>query len=257
MVGALFAASRHVVLKGVESCVEAYQVQIHVHSGQTHTAAAFRTACCTSHSAKVRQHRGLPTANCTSHVPIPTVSCRPFANDTIPQEPGSFLSVATETSTADHLISNSPLRFDLVSPPASAPRDVYALPESSSNTSDSFILHIFPSTSQHRLQITKSPLYGPWPEEDPAYGSTKSFATSTLEKLVPVDIAAQGMADWERGGQLLKASDRPRPQMKEELLAEITEERKARRAEKEKDQKMIAAGGLLAKFQACSENDGR
>ncbi|RKU49711.1 hypothetical protein DL546_009873 [Coniochaeta pulveracea] len=172
-------------------------------------------------------------------------------------EPGSFLSVATETSTADHLISNSPLRFDLVSPPASAPRDVYALPESSSNTSDSFILHIFPSTSQHRLQITKSPLYGPWPEEDPAYGSTKSFATSTLEKLVPVDIAAQGMADWERGGQLLKASDRPRPQMKEELLAEITEERKARRAEKEKDQKMIAAGGLLAKFQACSENDGR
>jgi hypothetical protein len=37
--------------------------------------------------------------------------------------------------------------------------------------------------------------------------------------------------------------------VKEELLAEITEERKARRAEREKDEKMIAAGGLLARFK--------
>jgi hypothetical protein len=57
------------------------------------------------------------------------------------------------------------------------------------------------------------------------------------------------MTDWETGGQVLKAADRPRPQVKEELLAEITEERKARRAEREKDEKMIAAGGLLARFK--------
>lgn len=66
---------------------------------------------------------------------------------------------------------------------------------------------------------------------------------------MPVDIAAQCMADWETGGQLLKAADRPRPQLKEELLAEIAEERKARREEKEKDREMVAAGGLLAGFQ--------
>lgn len=180
------------------------------------------------------------------------------------QEPGSFISVASSASTVNNLIENAPLRFDLVpdrpsssrlstTTEGTAPRDIYALDRSTAptltNNPDSFILSIFPADMQHRVHITKSPLYGPWPIEDAAYGSVKTFASSVLEDTVPKDITAKGMVDWDTGGQMVKLTDRPRVSPvseKERFLAGVWEEREARRREKKNLEKNMAGGGAAA-----------
>lgn len=67
-----------------------------------------------------------------------------------------------------------------------------------------FILHIFPTQSyKHKTMIRYSPLHGPWPDDKPS-----SFVTSALRVIVPKDMAAKGLWDWETGGQAEKAAPR-------------------------------------------------
>lgn len=173
------------------------------------------------------------------HQPIPSKGVVSLLNKS--QEPGSFVSVAAQPATVNNLIDNSPLRFDLVPERSDPTRDIYRLDK----TGDSFVLHIFPSTSQHRVQITKAPVYGPWPKEE---GSGKSFATSVLEGLVPTDVAGKGMADWETGGQMVRMSDRARPR-EGELVARVVEERRVRRREREEEKESLEKGGILGGFR--------
>lgn len=112
------------------------------------------------------------------------------------------------------------------------PTDIYRLHPATGpgDGRQTFTLSIFPSDTKHRHQIQKSPLYGPWPEKNNACGPVNSLVTSALKQLVPNDMAAKGLADWETGGQTLSKFDRGYSD-RSELVGAIIERRIARRNE--------------------------
>lgn len=115
-----------------------------------------------------------------------------------------------------------------------------------SDTRQSFVLSIFPSDTQHRHQIQKSPLYGPWPQNRPC-GPLKSFVTEALKQIVPDDMAARGLRDWETGGQTLKMLDKGHAD-RSSLVESIVERRIARRKDREEAIEKRSRGNLLQTF---------
>jgi hypothetical protein len=164
--------------------------------------------------------------------------------------------VATKALTVQQLVVNSPLQFDYVPEPTTSnhdsatggvPRDIHSLHKAMgpSDSGQSFVLSIFPSDTQHRYQIQKSPLYGPWPENRPC-GPVKSLVTEALKQVIPNDMAAKGLRDWETGGQALKMLDRGHAD-RSSLVENIVERRIARRKDRE-DAKRRSRGNLLQTF---------
>lgn len=152
---------------------------------------------------------------------------------------------------------NSPLEFDYVPAPATVnqdsatggvPRDIHSLHKAMgpSDSRQSFVLNIFPSDTQHRHQIQKSPLYGPWPENRQC-GPVKSFTTEALRLVVPHDMAARGLRDWDTGGQTLKMLDRGHAD-RASLVDTIVERRIARRKDREDTVGKRSRGNLLQTF---------
>lgn len=165
--------------------------------------------------------------------------------------------MATKALTVQQLVVNSPLQFDYVPEPTTpyhdsttggVPRDIHSLHKAMgpSESRQSFVLRVFPSDAQHRHQIQKSPLYGPWPENRPC-GPVKSFVTEALKQVVPNDMAAKGLRDWETGGQTLKALDKGHAD-RSSLVESIVERRIARRRDREDATARRSRGNLLQTF---------
>jgi hypothetical protein len=170
------------------------------------------------------------------------------------KRPDAFSAIATKALTVKHLVANSPLQFDYVPEPTTAdqesttggvPRDIHSLHKAMdrSDSRQSFMLSVFPSDTEHRYQIQKSPLYGPWPENRQC-GPVKSFATEALRQLLPNDMAAKGLRDWDTGGQTLKMFDRGYGD-KASLADVIVQRRIAQRQEREVALEKRARGNLL------------
>ncbi len=157
-----------------------------------------------------------------------------------------------------HLVVNSPLQFDYVpestttdhaSATGEVPRDIYSLhkPTGESDSRQSFVLRIFPSDTEHRFQIQKSPLYGPWPENRPC-GPVKSFITEALRQVVPNDMSAKGLRDWDTGGQALKSIDK-RYADRASLVETIVKRKRARQKETKIALEKRSRGNLLQTFK--------
>ncbi|KAF6825617.1 hypothetical protein CPLU01_10195 [Colletotrichum plurivorum] len=150
--------------------------------------------------------------------------------------PSSFISVLSERSQMKELIKLSPLQYQLATPrptgsvrgfltdttstdpvissePASeAPRRA-ADPDLAADHADhkEFTLHIFPAeTYIHSAANRSSKLHGSWPEA--RRGTTMSHV---LKAAMPDDVAAEGLSDWETGGQVAASA---RGQMLEDVL---------------------------------------
>jgi hypothetical protein len=165
--------------------------------------------------------------------------------------------MATKALTVQHLVENSPLQFDYVPEPATShqdsatagvPRDIHSLHKAMgpSDSRQSFVLSIFPSDTQHRDQIQKSPLYGPWPENRQC-GPVRSLVTEALKKVVPIDMSAKGLSDWETGGQTLKMFDRGHAG-RMSLKDTIVERRAIRRKDREDTMEKRSTGNFLQTF---------
>ena len=177
------------------------------------------------------------------------------------QDPAAFNAVATKAITVQHLVENSPLQFDYVPEPTTSdqesatggvPRDIYSLQKAMGKSGDkqSFVLSIFPGDTEHRYQVQKSPIYGPWPEERPC-GPLESFARNALTQVVPADMAARGLRDWETGGQAGKMFDRNHAD-RSSLAQTIKEQRIARRQDAERVKEKRSRGSLLQTVKVSS-----
>ncbi|CRK11534.1 hypothetical protein BN1723_009405 [Verticillium longisporum] len=132
----------------------------------------------------------------------------------------SFVSVASDNESASELIRRSPLEYQLATgdskgsvrtflttnpstePILNSAADSQIDTESNIRvegqaTQKDFKLHIFPAPDYiHSAAIRASPLHGPW-----ADGRRETIMSSLLKRSLPADVAADGLSDWESGGQ--------------------------------------------------------
>ncbi|KAM7204089.1 hypothetical protein V8F33_001724 [Rhypophila sp. PSN 637] len=110
----------------------------------------------------------------------------------------SFISVARSIADLWKIRKASPIQFDYKDEKTSeaVPDPRVALP--SSTSTQTFTVEAFPAPDYpHGKAIKKSPLYGPWPPQ-----TDRSLVTLALMEVVPKDMAAGGLADWETGAQM-------------------------------------------------------
>ncbi|KAK3684896.1 hypothetical protein B0T22DRAFT_464421 [Podospora appendiculata] len=124
------------------------------------------------------------------------------------QDASSFISVATNRATADTIIARSPLEFEYVNESAHAAgshddkslADAGAEAGTAGEPKRTFVVEVFPAGNYgHKSTVKRSPLHGPWPGDNGPLGG-ESFATAALRAVVPADMAARGLRDWETGG---------------------------------------------------------
>lgn len=108
-----------------------------------------------------------------------------------PRPSGSVRGFLTDTTSTDPVISSEP--------GSEAPRRA-----ADSDTADDqadhkeFALHIFPAeTYIHSAALRSSPLHGPWPET-----RRRTTMSHLLKASMPDNVAAEGLSDWENGGQV-------------------------------------------------------
>ncbi|EFQ28200.1 hypothetical protein CGRA01v4_11794 [Colletotrichum graminicola] len=135
--------------------------------------------------------------------------------------PSSFISVLSDKAKVKELVKISPLQYQLATPQtngsvktfltSSASAGPFTNPakhyddEVAAHTEDrkDFTVHIFPApTYIHSAAIKASPLHGPWPKS-----RRETVMSATLKESIPKNVAADGLSDWETGGQV-KASGR-------------------------------------------------
>ncbi|KAK1980925.1 hypothetical protein LZ30DRAFT_593812 [Colletotrichum cereale] len=143
--------------------------------------------------------------------------------------PSSFISVLSDKAKVKELAKISPLQYQLATPrtngslktflTSSASAGPFANStrhdnaEGAAHTEDrkDFTVYIFPApTYIHSAAIKASPLHGPWPKS-----RRETVMSATLKESLPKDVAADGLSDWETGGQI-KAS--AKGQLWEEIL---------------------------------------
>lgn len=133
-----------------------------------------------------------------------------------------FVSVMKDPETMNQLISKSPLSYgvvvprtsemsltqDLVAPPKlskTTPITTFKLTEDSEpqsndevedTSSKDFTLHVFPNpTYRHEQSGANSALSSSWPA---SYEDNKSFTTRVLLQSLPKNMAAKGLAYWDK-----------------------------------------------------------
>ncbi|OHE94147.1 hypothetical protein CORC01_10604 [Colletotrichum orchidophilum] len=142
----------------------------------------------------------------------------------------SFISVLSDKSKVKELAKMSPLKYQLATPRSNGsvksfltgsavtgPFSNLNHHEESENgapgTNDKkeFTVHIFPApTYIHSAAIKAHPLHGPWPS------SRRETTMSTqLRASLPKDVTADGLSDWENGGQSKSSA---RGQLWEDIL---------------------------------------
>ncbi|GJC98220.1 hypothetical protein ColKHC_07046 [Colletotrichum higginsianum] len=151
-------------------------------------------------------------------------SLQKFANvevfKKLDNHPSSFISVLSDKSKVKELAKISPLQYQLATPrtngsvktfltstassgPFFNPKRPDSDAEGAAQSEDTkeFTIYIFPApTYIHSAAIKASPLYGPWPRS-----RRETVMSATLRESLPKDVTADGLADWETGGQI-KAS---------------------------------------------------
>ncbi|KAK2036936.1 hypothetical protein LZ31DRAFT_547204 [Colletotrichum somersetense] len=187
--------------------------------------------------------------------------------------PSSFISVLSDKAKVKELAKISPLQYQLATARTNgslktfltssasagpfvnhANHDDY---EGAAHTEDrkDFTVHIFPAPNYvHSAAIKASPLHGPWPMP-----RRDTVMSATLKESLPKDVAADGLSDWETGGQV-KAS--AKGQLWEDILLgtksinrkirSITD-RKQRREKSEKAPAIM--GGLLHLRQEANKSE--
>ncbi|CRK34974.1 hypothetical protein BN1723_014930 [Verticillium longisporum] len=132
----------------------------------------------------------------------------------------SFISVASDNESASELIRRSPLEYQLATgdskgsvrtflttnpstePILNSAADSQIDTESNirvegQDTQKDFKLHIFPAPDYiHSAAVRASPLHGPWTD-----GRRETIMSSLLKRSLPADVSADGLSDWESGGQ--------------------------------------------------------
>ncbi|KAI0528245.1 hypothetical protein F5B22DRAFT_28041 [Xylaria bambusicola] len=146
------------------------------------------------------------------------------------QDSSSFIAITTRPDAATTLVESSPLERTIVSQhsgsdsPGHLDDDVsgtIAAPISPLPTNPiiqptpasiklglshkTFTLHIFPVNAgyDHREEVRKNPLYGPWPGS----GTTETFVSAALRRVIPSGVMAPALYDWETGNPLAHESD--------------------------------------------------
>lgn len=131
----------------------------------------------------------------------------------------------------DDLVSRSPLEYEYITDKSNSgllggalreqhstdittpvePIEISALADEKAKRSGNaspyktFALHIFPTTTyKHRTVIRYSPLHGPWTRDRNAQNT---FTYAALKDSIPDALDAEGLRDWESGGQLSDSSD--------------------------------------------------
>ncbi|KAK5628967.1 hypothetical protein RRF57_004682 [Xylaria bambusicola] len=141
------------------------------------------------------------------------------------QDSSSFIAITSGPDAAATLVENSPLERtiisqdsgsdpswtlnDDVSGPIATP--VRPLPQSSvakptpasvnlGLSHKTFTLHIFHANADydHREEVRKNPLHGPWPGS----GTTETFVSAALRRVIPSGVMAPALRDWETGNPL-------------------------------------------------------
>ncbi|KAL1855693.1 hypothetical protein VTK73DRAFT_8524 [Phialemonium thermophilum] len=197
----------------------------------------------------------------------------PLQFDMTPEAPAA--DPADIASTTSGLASEIALRkaLQLSSDPSSLPgssleqdvgQELPGLADTATSSSTrgspaatTFTLHIFPTQNyKHSTTIRYSPLHGPWPTATTGGGDNddtrpQSFVTAALRLVVPKDMSARGLFDWETGGQAERGGGEYHEIGKREHIRERIERRKLRARAK--------AGGLLAARKGAdgdTETDG-
>ncbi|KAI0471364.1 hypothetical protein F4859DRAFT_515579 [Xylaria cf. heliscus] len=155
------------------------------------------------------------------------------------QDSSSFIAVTTSPDAATTLLDNSPLKRTIVChdasndviltssawstkyedvcgpiaarinplPAAEAVEPAKSTPASADLglSYKQLTLHIFPANAgyDHRGEVRKSPLHGPWPGN----GKTETFMSAALKRVIPSGSMAPALRDWETGNQLGCDSD--------------------------------------------------
>ncbi|KAI0406008.1 hypothetical protein F4802DRAFT_129540 [Xylaria palmicola] len=144
------------------------------------------------------------------------------------QDNSSFIVVTTRPDAAEDLVHNSPLRrtllsqdpgqdggstsaFDYdVSGPIATPANTFPADTAAAGPTPvstdlglapkTFTLHIFPANAHHdhREEVRKNPLHGQWPGD----GTTDTFISAALKRVIPSGALAPALRDWETGNQL-------------------------------------------------------
>ncbi|KAI3326303.1 hypothetical protein HD806DRAFT_442884 [Xylariaceae sp. AK1471] len=147
----------------------------------------------------------------------------------------SFIAVTTRPDVVKSLLDNSPLERIVISqdldngevssqsawgseidvsgpiaPPVNPlPADPTTKPTPASAnlglSHKTFTLHIFPAnaTYNHNEEVRKNALHGKWPGD----GTTETFISAALQRVIPSGAMAPGLRDWETGNQLARESD--------------------------------------------------
>ncbi|TFB04070.1 hypothetical protein CCMA1212_003702 [Trichoderma ghanense] len=164
----------------------------------------------------------------------------------------NFVSITKESTTAERLVSSSPLTYKITEPVRSAVEDIYVAdldePESFNAAQPTitgeqqrnasplpngpnqppeegqkqgqreFMLEIFPLPEyNHRFAMAGSLLHGSWPE---GYERDQSFMAKTLEQSLPNSIASKGLVHWmvRPSPRVVAADPRPKNPRKERRL---------------------------------------
>ncbi|KAJ3578844.1 hypothetical protein NPX13_g1719 [Xylaria arbuscula] len=146
------------------------------------------------------------------------------------QDSSSFIAITTRPDAASNLIESSPLKRTIISQDSSdesalsldddvsgpiatrinpIPTNSAIQPTPASLdlglSHKTFTLHIFPTNADynHREEVAKNPLHGPWPGN----GTTETFVSAALRRVVPSGAMAPALRDWETGNPLAHDSD--------------------------------------------------
>ncbi|KAK1993892.1 hypothetical protein LX36DRAFT_231469 [Colletotrichum falcatum] len=143
--------------------------------------------------------------------------------------PSSFISVLSDKAKVKELAKISPLQYQVATSRANGSLKRFLTSsasagpfvssgshddtEGAANTEDrkDFTVYIFPAPIYiHSAAIKASPLHGPWPNS-----RRDTVMSATLKQSMPKDVVADGLSDWETGGQVRASA---KGQLWEEIL---------------------------------------
>jgi hypothetical protein len=123
------------------------------------------------------------------------------------QDPSHFISIVETPDMADALIQRSPLEFDYAPPKQSSSSIAAISPPTTTTTNNhakkTFLVKIMEQNSYpHKTRIREMRVNGHWAENADHFFQQDSIPKAALQKVVPQDMAWQGLTDWESSGQL-------------------------------------------------------
>lgn len=142
----------------------------------------------------------------------------------------------SSTQSVKNIMSKTPIKYEFAHDPihsfaspeiATTIRPVEHQSTPQSRSDNVFVLSCYHSDYNHTFPIDSSPIHGPWPQNDAS--KKENFATRALKKVLPDDMAADALSDWETGRQLLdEVSTLPKSETKARRDHDFAQRRIAR-----------------------------